>query len=196
MQKLPHHRSKTLLTLASPSLLLPAPPAPIVMDYHGLSWIITDYHGLSWIITDYHGLSWIIMVYHGLSRIIMDYHGLSPIIMDYHGLSWIITDYHGLSSQRHLKGLSWIIITYYHRLSPLARIIITMTSIFILHRLSWIIITAPPARIFSTLKHFFKLVVSHKTRHGLSIFIIRKKGPPYLELDVHVYARGTLAWTW
>ena len=75
MQKLPHHRSKTLPTLASPSLLLPAPPAPIVMDYHGLSWIITDYHGLSWIIMDYHGLSWIIITAPP-ERIILDYHHL------------------------------------------------------------------------------------------------------------------------
>ena len=49
-----------------------------------------SYCGLWWItmIIEYHGLSWIIQDYLGLVYIIMDY-GLWWIIMDY-GLSWII----------------------------------------------------------------------------------------------------------
>jgi hypothetical protein len=42
------------------------------MDYGGLSRIIVGYPGL-WIIVDDHGLSWIVG-YHGLSSMIVDYH--------------------------------------------------------------------------------------------------------------------------
>ena len=51
------------------------------MAYHGESQIVMDYHGLPWIIMD--------------DRISMDHHRLSRIIIVYNGLSWIIVD--GLS---------------------------------------------------------------------------------------------------
>ena len=99
----------------------------IIMDYHGLSWIIVDHRDYH----DYNGL-WTIprplkakaettaqrygagMAHPTTSPwswMIMDYHGLWTI-MDYRGLSWITLDYHGLSKIMDYPGLAWSILDY------------------------------------------------------------------------------------